>query len=102
MKERRKSWPPFMIPEKIKVKIMLGMMKGRTIRQIAQIYNVPEGAIRRYATKWSPENYRVDENTGMGHKDVPYYEKEMEYAPKLKYKLKDLSVDEIDIYLEGN
>lgn len=93
---------PYYLSEDEKLSIIKDMLKGRSVYATARRHGLPSGAVKRYRIIWEPYNYHVDKNTGMGCKNIPYYETEMEYAPRLKYTLRDLSLDEIDIYLKDN
>ena len=105
MKEVYKPGTPYLLSESDKLKVIKDLLRGIGVHRISRRHNIPDGAIRRYVTIWEPAHYKVNENSGLGNKTVPYYDesyKEMDAWQFPKYTLKDLSVDEIDIYLEDN
>jgi len=105
MKEVFKPGTPYSLSEADKLKVIKDLLRGIGVHRIARRHNIPGGAIRRYVTLWEPAHYKVNENSGLGVKTVPYYDEsydEMDVWQIPKYTLKDLSADEIDIYLKDN
>ena len=78
-------------------KILLLLLKGRPITKIASDLDIPYSAVRRYFTKWSPENYTKIPAVWQG-KSEPYHLKEEEYASIPSYSWDELSESEIDAY----
>ena len=82
-------------------KVILLTQKGYTMVAIKRELGVSINVLKRFFTKWRPENYTVIPVI-MNPKQIPYYENENDYADLPDYKWEDLSQSEIDLYLKKN
>jgi len=85
------------LTEEDRNKILLLLLKGKPITVISNELNIPYSAVRRYFTKWSPENYKKIPALWYG-KSEAYHDKEDDYASIPSYKWEELSKNEIDAY----
>lgn len=86
----------YSIGDKDKITIPLLLLKGKTIRQISDKYNLSKTFIRNKF--YNILNIR---EINLGSKKVPYYKNEMDYGSlKLDYKFNDFSLNEIKAYKE--
>ena len=86
----------YSIGDKDKITIPLLLLKGKTIRQISDKYNLSKTFIRNKF--YNILNIR---EINLGSKKVPYYKNEMDYGSlNVNYNFNDLSLEEIRAYKE--
>lgn len=85
----------------LRCEIILLAQKGYAMRSISSKLGVPYSTLNRYFLKWRPENYKVVPAIHNSKRE-PYHKNEDDYGDLPQYKWEDLSLEEINLYLEGN
>lgn len=70
-------------------KIQLYLLKGYSIKKIADIYGISISKLDRYLT-WERNTRKRTIFVSLGHKKVSYYNNEFDYSTIPNYKLKEV------------